>query len=113
MWVLREDDLSPRNQKLERHREHLEEEVAARTSELIRVNANLTAANEALLSEIAERKRTEDKLRESEEHFRLITENVADLIAVLDLEGRRLYNSPSYKGVLGDPADLGRDCFVQ
>lgn len=95
-----------RNQQLERHRERLEEEVATRTSELLRANANLTVANEALLSEIGERKRTEDKLRESEEHFRLITENVADLIAVLDLEGRRLYNSPSYKGVLGDPADL-------
>ena len=95
-----------RDEKLERHREHLEEEVAARTSELIRANANLTVANEALLSEIAERKRTEDKLRESEEQFRLITENVADLIAVLDLEGRRVYNSPSYKAVLGDPTKL-------
>jgi len=91
---------------LEGHREQLEEEVAARTAELVRVNANLTAANEALLSEIAERKRTEEKLRESEEHFRLITENVAELIAVLDLEGRRLYNSPSYKALLGDPATL-------
>jgi PAS domain S-box-containing protein len=95
-----------RNQELERHRERLKEEVAARTSELVRANANLTAANEALLLEIAERKRTEDKLRESEEQSRLITENVADLIAVLDLEGRRVYNSPSYKGILGDPTKL-------
>ncbi len=99
-------EIQHRDEKLERHREHLEEEVAARTSELIRVNANLTDANQALLSEITERKRTEDKLRESEEHFRLISENVADLIAVLDLKGRRLYNSPSYKSILGDPAKL-------
>src|SRR5271169_6172973 len=85
-----------RDRKLEQYRQRLQEDVAARTAELVRVNANLTAANEALLSEIAERKRTEDKLRESEELSRLITENVADLIAVLDLEGRRVYNSPSY-----------------
>src|SRR5690349_10491251 len=33
----------------------------------------------------------------SEELFRLITENAADMIAVVDAEGRRLYNSPSYE----------------
>ena len=31
-----------------------------------------------------------------EEIFRAITENVDDLIAVLDTDGRRIYNSPSY-----------------
>lgn len=38
---------------------------------------------------------------ESEELFRLITENAADMIAVVDAEGRRLYNSPSYEKILG------------
>jgi len=56
--------------------------------------------------DVTERFRIEEKLRQSEEQFRLITENVADLIAVLDLEGRRVYNSPSYKGMLGDPEKL-------
>lgn len=38
---------------------------------------------------------------EREELFRLITENAADMIAVVDVDGRRLYNSPSYEKVLG------------
>jgi two-component system NtrC family sensor kinase len=45
-------------------------------------------------------KRTE-QLRKSEERFRLITENVADLIAITDRDGQRLYNSPSYERLLG------------
>ena len=40
---------------------------------------------------------TEDKLHESQELFRAIVENVGDLVAVLDAEGRRIYNSPSYR----------------
>lgn len=42
-------------------------------------------------------KLTEDRLHESQELFRAIVENVGDLVAVLDAEGRRVYNSPSYR----------------
>ncbi len=52
---------------------------------------------------VTERILAEERLRQNEEQFRLIAENVADLIAVIDLEGRRVYNSPSYKTILGDP----------
>jgi len=45
--------------------------------------------------------RTRRRLFEREELFQLIGENVADMIAVVDMEGRRLYNSPSYHKVLG------------
>jgi len=39
--------------------------------------------------------------------FRLITENAADMIAVVDAEGRRIYNSLAYQKVLGySPAEL-------
>lgn len=36
-----------------------------------------------------------------EELFRLISENAADMIAVVDNQGNRLYNSPSYGRILG------------
>lgn len=53
-------------------------------------------------------------LREKETFFRLIAENMADLVAVLDLEGRRLYNSPSYRTLFGDPEALrGTDSFAE
>jgi PAS domain S-box-containing protein len=45
--------------------------------------------------------RTRRRLFEREELFELIGENVADMIAVVDMEGHRLYNSPSYHRVLG------------
>jgi two-component system, cell cycle sensor histidine kinase and response regulator CckA len=45
------------------------------------------------------------KLLEGEELFRLISENAADLIAVVDMEGRRVYNSLSYQKVLGYSAE--------
>lgn len=49
--------------------------------------------------------RTRRRLIEREELFQLITENVADMIAVVDMEGHRLYNSPSYHRVLGYTAE--------
>jgi len=41
------------------------------------------------------------RLIQREEVFRLITENAADMIAVVDEDGRRIYNSPSYERILG------------
>ena len=38
---------------------------------------------------------------EQEKLFRLITENAGDMIAVVDVDGNRLYTSPSYQRVLG------------
>ncbi|MBM2841271.1 MAG: hybrid sensor histidine kinase/response regulator [Bacteroidetes bacterium] len=79
--------------------------------------ARLGPAVRRALAETAEhekRMEAERRLRESEEQFRLITENMADLVAVLDLEGKRLYNSPSYATLLGSPESLrGTDSFTE
>ena len=45
--------------------------------------------------------RIRKQLLQREEVFRLITENAADMIAVVDGEGHRLYNSPAYERILG------------
>jgi PAS domain S-box-containing protein len=41
------------------------------------------------------------ELTERNQLFEVITENAADMIAVIDCAGNRLYNSPAYKKVLG------------
>jgi PAS domain S-box-containing protein len=47
------------------------------------------------------------QLVEREALFHLISENAADMIAVVDMEGRRIYNSLSYQSVLGySPEEL-------
>lgn len=47
------------------------------------------------------------QLVEREELFHLISENAADMIAVVDMKGQRLFNSLSYKKVLGySPEEL-------
>jgi len=46
--------------------------------------------------------------RKHEELFQIVTENAADMIALVDVKGRRLYNSPAYKRILGyTQAELG------
>jgi diguanylate cyclase (GGDEF)-like protein/PAS domain S-box-containing protein len=41
------------------------------------------------------------QMAEQGQLFQVITENAADMIAVIDADGKRLYNSPSYERVLG------------
>lgn len=44
-----------------------------------------------------------------EELFRIVAENAADMIALVDVKGRRLYNSPAYEKVLGyTPEELAK-----
>lgn len=63
---------------------------------------------------ITNEQRDKEAMREQEEFFRMITENIDDLIAVLDLQGKRLYNSPSYARLFGDPSHLvNTDSFAE
>ncbi|HXN26993.1 MAG TPA: PAS domain S-box protein [Candidatus Acidoferrales bacterium] len=49
--------------------------------------------------------RMRNRMAEREELFRLISENAADMIAVVDTDGRRIFNSDAYQKVLGYSAE--------
>ncbi|MEP7155560.1 MAG: EAL domain-containing protein [Betaproteobacteria bacterium] len=49
----------------------------------------------------------------SEEKFRLITENISDFISMLDLDGTRIYNSPSFRRLFGGTDLTGTDSFAE
>lgn len=55
----------------------------------------------AFVRDISSRKSTERALRESEERFRLVTENTQDLICLQKLDGSLIYASPSCRALLG------------
>jgi diguanylate cyclase (GGDEF)-like protein/PAS domain S-box-containing protein len=66
------------------------------------------------LRDISERKHAAEVLREQKEFFHLIAENIGDFIAVLDTDGRRLYNSPSYLQFFGmEKETRGSDSFAE
>jgi PAS domain S-box-containing protein len=63
--------------------------------------------------ERGERQRIEENLHRQSELLRQITEHTDDLIAVLDLEGRRVFNNSSYGSLFGVPGELvGTDSFA-
>lgn len=68
----------------------------------------------AAINDITARKQAEAALEEQETFFRLIAENMGDMVAVLDTTGRRIYNSPSYRALFGEPEALkGTDSFAE
>jgi len=56
---------------------------------------------------------TREALRQSEEHYRIITENAGDLIAMLDAAGRWVYANPAYRRLLPEAAlEIGADALA-
>jgi PAS domain S-box-containing protein len=55
--------------------------------------------------DITERKQMEQALHEREERLRLITDNVSDLITLVDLTSKRQYVSPAHARLLGYPVE--------
>jgi PAS domain S-box-containing protein len=51
--------------------------------------------------DITDRKNAEEKLRESERQYRLLTEKMSDIVWITDMNLRTIYISPSIKNVLG------------
>ena len=51
--------------------------------------------------DISERKLAEEELRKSEKYFRAITENAADVLFIVDVQGMVTYCSPSVERILG------------
>jgi PAS domain S-box-containing protein len=54
------------------------------------------------------------ELFKREELFRLINENAADMIAIVDMEGQRIYNSMAYQRILGySPEELKSSSSIE
>ena len=66
-----------------------------------------------VVRDITERKRAEEALRHSEEHFRSLIENASDIVQVIDGDGTISYASPSFERLLGyKPEELvGKNSF--
>jgi PAS domain S-box-containing protein len=87
-------EIDTSRQALQQAHEELEERVTKRTADLARTNRELRV-------EVAERRRIEVALRESEEQYRRLVEEMSEVVYVTDLEGRLTYVSPSIEAVLG------------
>ncbi len=69
-------------EELRKYRDHLEELVTERTAELTRANEQLEQVNKKLTGQIAERKRAEQALRESEEQFHYLADAALEAIFI-------------------------------
>ena len=58
-------------------------------------------------------RQAEEALQQNRERFRQITENVADLILMVDLSGKCVYSNPAYTATIGrNPQEGSQDLFL-
>ena len=85
----------------------LEDEIRMLGQSFNEMTQNLRQLHLEMEAEIAQRKATEETLREREKQFRLLAENSTDMISRHDLQGRYLYVSPACRLLLGyEPEEL-------
>jgi len=91
-------------EELAKHRYQLEDLVETRTLEI-------TKANKQLKQEVAERKRAEEELRDSEEKFRKISTSALDAIIMMDDNGSISYWNEAAEEIFGYSAQeaLGKE----
>jgi PAS domain S-box-containing protein len=56
---------------------------------------------QGIVRDVTERRQAEEKLKQREEYFRALVENISDVIVLVDEEGRILYTTPSAQNLLG------------
>lgn len=78
-----------------------EERTIHMQSEIILDEKNIPIRLKGIIQDITERKRDEEKLRESEEKYRNIVETANEGIAVLDSEGKHTYVNKKLADMLG------------
>jgi two-component system, cell cycle sensor histidine kinase and response regulator CckA len=87
-------DLKRADEKIQRTRQKLQEEVARRT-------ADLTRTNQQLKQEINERRKADAALLESQKLFNQFMQHMPALAFIKDLEGRYIYVNEGYRKYFG------------
>jgi len=111
-YLVKEGEVYPMKELVERN-QRLEEQIAERTIQLSEANATLQQTNQILAREIEEHHKAEQALRESEAHYRLLTESASDVVWKVDSDYRFTYISPADERMRGYRADevIGHHVF--
>ncbi|MEM8637418.1 MAG: EAL domain-containing protein [Cyanobacteria bacterium P01_G01_bin.54] len=85
-------------------------ELAQAVANQLEIAIHQASLYQQLQMELAERRRVETALGESENRYRLLAENMNDLVCLHDPDGRYRYVSPSCQSLLGYQAKEMVDC---
>lgn len=71
------------------------------------------AGVEGICRDISARKKAEQEIKDSKEYFKEITENISDVISIIDRNGNSIYRSKSYTKLMGFSAEemIGKNVF--